>query len=107
MGDLSISKIDVNAIYDVRSAAAAVGMGQTFLRAQIKSGALIHYRLGKKNIKIKGRDLQQWFDAQQIELESTGSCPQKKDGWRSGMSQEKESSLVESATASALSDLRQ
>src|SRR5690606_4088128 len=98
-----ITRIDVNAIYDVHGAAAAIGMSETFIRRQMSKGALKFHRLGKKNIKIKGSDLQKWFDAQLIVSDDMDSCPQKKAGSPSGTKTIPPESVVENAIASALS----
>lgn len=93
--------IDVAAIYTVAEAAKAIAMSETFIREQIKIGALPAHRLGKRVLKIKGSDLQQWFDEQRIPSADTGSCPPSKDGSPSGIK-----TAAERGTASALRELR-
>ena len=53
----------------------AVEMGETFMRGEIREGRLRAHRLGKRVLKVKGSDLQAWFDAQQIPSANTASLP--------------------------------
>ena len=92
------SKIDRDAIYSVAGACAAVGVGETFIRREIKQKRLVARRLGAKVLRIKGEDLQAWLDDWTTTTASMASCEQGRDGSQSG--QEKTAS--ERALASAI-----
>lgn len=78
MGETSV--INPEAIYSLAGACEAVGFGETFMRREIKTGKLNAKRAGNRIIKIKGKDLQEWFDALPSASTVTGSC-----GAESGM----------------------
>lgn len=95
------TRIDTTAIYTVAEAADAIGMSVTFVRKRIKSGEMSAHRLGA-TIRIKGSDLQSWFDGLRIPSGATGSCPPEMDGSRTGTRE-----IADAALASAFRGQRQ
>jgi excisionase family DNA binding protein len=85
---MSDQGITATRIYTVAKAAEAVDVSVSFLRKQIKSGKLKASRLGTKVLKIKGTELERWFDEQELPSASTGSCRASEDGSRSGQKSE-------------------
>lgn len=99
MGEQALAggtRIDPAAIYTVVAAGAAVGFGETFIRGEIREGRLVARRVGKRVLRIKGTDLQTWYDGWITITESTASCEPPKDGSQSGATEQ----ITESALAS-------
>lgn len=59
---MTVSKIDIDAIYSFKAACKAVGLGETMMRKAIKEQKLLAKKAGTV-IKIKGMDLEKWFNA--------------------------------------------
>jgi hypothetical protein len=85
MSDMSgVMKIDPDAIYTLKAAQEAVGFGETFMRREIKQKRLVARRMGKRVLRIKGKDLQAWFEDWATTTENMDSCEPETDGKPSG-----------------------
>jgi hypothetical protein len=78
------TKIDPDGIYDVVGAGQAVGVSEKFIRREITAERLVARRLGVKILRIKGKDLQAWFDAHLTPTGNTASSSPETAGERSG-----------------------
>lgn len=99
-------RIDPTLIYDVKTAAEAIGVGPARIRLAIRNNELRAYTPGRRTKKIKGSDLQSWFDGLPTQSANTGSCPQRTGGSHSGTSPVQTVSSSERGHASASRDLR-
>ena len=96
-----MGEINPKAIYGFAEARKLVGFGETFFRTEIAAGRLPAKRAGKRLIKIKGEDLQKWFDALPSASKAIDLCGQdlSTDGKQGGQSQTAETRALTSALA--------
>lgn len=90
--------IDVNEIYDVTGASKAAKMPEHIIRAAIKENALPARKFGPRTTRIKGKDLQAWYDGHPL---VTGNTPSSEEASEMDGSSNGDQDLIESAVASS------
>lgn len=68
---IGMTGIDPRRIYSVVQAAHAAAVSETKLRQAIRASELPAHALGPRSTRIKGADLQTWFDAHLLKSEPT------------------------------------
>lgn len=90
--------IDVDEIYNVAGAAKAARMPEHILREAIKASVLPARKFGPRTTRIKGKDLQKWYDEHPLLTDNTPSSEEESE---TGGSSSGDQELIESAVASS------